>query len=354
MNRLILIGNGFDLAHGLKTSYCHFISDYLDSVTKAFALNNEYEDVLMKIKMKHSYYTISGENEIHNIADPLKRLEIIRQNSNILFSSKSNLFFNCLAKVNTMNWVDLENEYFDHLIKCKSPKGYIDTQVNLLNQQFEYLKTLLENYLLKHQNENDRSNSYNDRYTNIFIENILKNDIVLKNMDNDIKPEHLLFLSFNYTITADYYANRCGLAIPSNINYIHGELNDPSNPIIFGFGDEYDKNYLDFEELKNKELLRHIKSFGYFKTSNYHNLLRFLDASEFQVQIIGHSCGLSDRTMLKHIFEHENCLSIKIFYYQPDVNHNDFTDKTYDISRHFTDKGLLRKKLVPFERSYPL
>ena len=29
MNRLIIIGNGFDLAHGLKTSYCDFIHDYL-------------------------------------------------------------------------------------------------------------------------------------------------------------------------------------------------------------------------------------------------------------------------------------------------------------------------------------
>jgi len=27
MNRLELIGNGFDLAHGLKTSYSHFIEN---------------------------------------------------------------------------------------------------------------------------------------------------------------------------------------------------------------------------------------------------------------------------------------------------------------------------------------
>ena len=29
MNRLIIIGNGFDLAHGLKTSYHDFILHYL-------------------------------------------------------------------------------------------------------------------------------------------------------------------------------------------------------------------------------------------------------------------------------------------------------------------------------------
>jgi hypothetical protein len=29
MNRLIIIGNGFDLAHGIKTSYHDFLLDYL-------------------------------------------------------------------------------------------------------------------------------------------------------------------------------------------------------------------------------------------------------------------------------------------------------------------------------------
>ena len=28
MNRIILVGNGFDLAHGLKTKYEHFINWY--------------------------------------------------------------------------------------------------------------------------------------------------------------------------------------------------------------------------------------------------------------------------------------------------------------------------------------
>ncbi|NAS10892.1 AbiH family protein [Poritiphilus flavus] len=30
MNKLVIVGNGFDLAHGLATSYGHFINDYLE------------------------------------------------------------------------------------------------------------------------------------------------------------------------------------------------------------------------------------------------------------------------------------------------------------------------------------
>ncbi|RMZ61332.1 hypothetical protein D1632_00110 [Chryseobacterium nematophagum] len=31
---------------------------------------------------------------------------------------------------------------------------------------------------------------------------------------------------------------------------------------------------------------------------------------------MAHSCGNTDRTLLNTIFEHENCVSVKIFYHQ--------------------------------------
>ena len=34
INRIIIIGNGFDLAHGLKTSYRDFIIDYWEKMKK--------------------------------------------------------------------------------------------------------------------------------------------------------------------------------------------------------------------------------------------------------------------------------------------------------------------------------
>jgi hypothetical protein len=64
------------------------------------------------------------------------------------------------------------------------------------------------------------------------------------------------------------------------------------------------------------------------------------------VQIYGHSCGLSDRTMFKEIFEHENCLSVKLFYHLKEDGSDDYTDKTYELYRHFSDKNSMRKKIV--------
>jgi len=163
-----------------------------------------------------------------------------------------------------------------------------------------------------------------------------------------------MILSFNYTNTLEKYKEECQKSINTEINYIHGKLDTVSNPLIFGYGDEYNKSYLEFEELNNKELFKHIKSFGYFQTNNYHDLIRFVDEDDFQVYIFGHSLGLSDRTMLKQIFEHEKCKSIKIFYHKLSDTKDDYTDKTYDISTHFSDKALMRKKIVNKPNSFPM
>ena len=46
MNRIILIGNGFDLAHGLKTGYKDFIDSYWDEV--AVTTYDKYVDYFRK------------------------------------------------------------------------------------------------------------------------------------------------------------------------------------------------------------------------------------------------------------------------------------------------------------------
>jgi len=74
MNRIILIGNGFDLAHGLKTSYKDFINNFwgkqvnkiLSSVFNGNELiTNSYEDNVVK-----AYATNSDWKMIKNISDP--------------------------------------------------------------------------------------------------------------------------------------------------------------------------------------------------------------------------------------------------------------------------------------------
>lgn len=141
----------------------------------------------------------------------------------------------------------------------------------------------------------------------------------------------MLFLNFNYTATPELYINNHKGAVQPNsvrINYIHGKLNTPENPMIFGFGDELDTNYSKLELTKINGFFNYIKSFWYFKTGNYHELVRFIESEEFQVFTFGHSCGLSDRTMLNIIFEHKNCKSVKIYYHGSPTGRNNYTPLT--------------------------
>lgn len=56
MNRLILIGNGFDLAHGLKTSYSDFIKDYFCKAVNSFYQNIPYNNILLEINPRFVGY----------------------------------------------------------------------------------------------------------------------------------------------------------------------------------------------------------------------------------------------------------------------------------------------------------
>ncbi len=62
---------------------------------------------------------------------------------------------------------------------------------------------------------------------------------------------------------------------------------------------------------------------------------------------MGHSCGLSDRTLLSTIFENPNCRYVKLFYYDTEEK---YRETTYELSRHFTDKAEMRKKVLDFTK----
>ena len=100
--------------------------------------------------------------------------------------------------------------------------------------------------------------------------------------------------------------------------------------------------------------LENIKSTQYPKTSSYFDMVRFIEQRDFQVQIYGHSCGLSDRTMFNQIMQHKNCKSIKVFYYRDKNGKNDFSDKIYNLYRHFKIKVEARNKIVSFNQCEPM
>jgi hypothetical protein len=364
MNRLIIIGNGFDLAHGIKTSYHDFILDYLKE-SLLLSLNftdtkNEmpyndfhfFKDELIEIK-----YNINNPDTTYfnyfKLIKNVSELNEIMKKFGIVITYNFEILKTGIEKLTEYKWVDFEIEYFKELLKIKNKNSIIETieknnqkkeyLIKELNNKFELFKSKLEVYLTKQQ-DTFKNIFKKESLCDCFCEDILEQDVDIISIVNQ-PPKSLLFLNFNYTNTILPYIEECELRITSKINFIHGDLNYDFGKPIFGFGDETDKRYSEFENEGNNELFKHIKTFEYLKTNNYSNLTRYLAIEEFQVHIYGHSCGLSDRTMLKEIFEHSNCMSIKIFYHEKDGS-NDYTEKTHEIYRHFTDKNMMRNKVV--------
>ncbi len=355
MNRLVLIGNGFDLSHGLKTSYCDFLHWYLKNVLESFYYDGNYEDSLIAIN--NSYGFVSGKlPELNNLGTTIKLLSQLINNkqTGLSIEYRSNFFKEIIDRANkNIRWVDFENHYFDYLKRYSEQIRYDAIHIKSFNDQFEYIKLKFEEYL---KEVIDKSIIQNPNKFKFLESPFVKNEFTETPNGIKKKPDNIYILNFNYTNTFNIYAEKLKETIPTIINHIHGELCNMVNPIIFGFGDEHDKDYVSFEDKKVNELFKHIKSFQYLKTSNYQDLIRFINSEDFQVYILGHSCGLSDRTMLKEIFEHDKCKSIKIYYYKwgYESHENDYVEKTYEISRHFTDKGMMRKKVVSFDKSEAL
>ncbi|GAL00771.1 hypothetical protein JCM19314_1808 [Nonlabens ulvanivorans] len=176
-------------------------------------------------------------------------------------------------------------------------------------------------------------------------------------------PDEVLRLSFNYTLTEDLYFDskkylRSDWKQPKYIKpiHIHGSIHKKDdNPIIFGYGDELDDDYLDIEKLDDNRYLENIKSVKYLDRNNYKRLLEFVNSDQYQVVIMGgHSCGNSDRTLLNTLFEHDNCVSIKPYYHQKEDGTDNYSDIVRNITRNFNDKQKLRDRVVNKQYCEPL
>lgn len=347
MNDLYLIGNGFDLAHGLETSYNHFLLWYLNSFLEQYRINNyptQYEDDLLTVIRNDVRLNFS---EYNSVSELFKGLKDNRYN----LKAKHKFFQKIIENYRDFKWVDIEFEYFLALVEIY--KGLEDknllrsdfhfSQVTPLNNCFNAIRTALIKYL---QSIEVASERYNPIIEEVLLE---------KNGPRGNEKGEKLYVYFNYTNTLELYSHNF---LPKSVVQIHGKLSDDSNPIIFGYGDEIHPYYEKIENLNSNEFLKNIKSFSYFKTNNYQRIMRFIEGNfnSFTVKILGHSCGLSDRILLNTIFEHQNCKAIKIYYYQKSETENDYFEKTQEISRHFksTSKGEMRNKIVSFERCSPL
>lgn len=194
MNKLVLIGNGFDLAHRLKTKYTDFLLWYLNNTIQNFHKFGEYEDQLVIISFKDFY--IENLSIDCTSIDKFK-LSLERYKTEIKFNIKSAFFKKLFNIITELNWVDIELEYYSYLKKL-----YIQSEnnnfsnlkhVKSLNKNFEFIKDKLQEYL------NTLKSSKINQIPDI-VEHFKKHFSIVPNTQSFI-----MFLNFNYTTTIVNY-----------------------------------------------------------------------------------------------------------------------------------------------------
>lgn len=415
MNRIILIGNGFDLAHGLKTGYKDFIDSYWSNILSVrdsylerlesfdASILKPYEDDFIRFQIEETNSPAANKPDMSfkspsSYSKLCPSINELNNNKNPQFSVglkfKNKFFEDISIQCSLTNWVDIENEYYEALKKLliMDDAKERSNSVKKLNEEFCAVKKLLEKYLtevsksvieakesiidvfkskisldniavtkrdlfresvvesaLSHQPVSTHPQTYYPHMLETVKE--IERKKIRQSMGTDFVPDKILLLNFNYTNTAERLYTKEGYY---EIINIHGELNNKNNPIIFGYGDELDDDYKTIEKLQDNDFLENIKSINYHKTRNYRRLLDFIHSGLYQVFVMGHSCGNSDRTLLNTLFEHDNCVSVKVFYHQIEAGKDDYSNLIRNISRNFNDKARMRDTVVNWEDCSPL
>jgi hypothetical protein len=373
MNRIILIGNGFDLAHNLHTSYKHFIDDYWNQkselLLKMFdsritANGNirrirefEDDDIIIRNLGHISYFSLSdvsdkcGYQRFKYLYDQLPKepessTGLLRVTSRDLNMDIKNKFLEQITEKQL--WVDIEHEYYKAMIECLEEKTECKWEggIEQLNKEFSVIQKALEKYLVEEVKKKNIS-LFQEIRDKLFIK---KTDYGTAQID-----DNTLFLNFNYTPIGRLYSD---YKKSNKIIYIHGELDNPENPMIFGYGGDLGNNSEKIDEKNDGRYKENIKRLKYKNVGNYDELLNFLKNGKFEIIIMGLSCGISDRTLLNKLFEHDNCDSIKIFFHQWKDDsgniHDDYNYISSNIDSCFNKKDLFDARVKIKKSCEPL
>ena len=333
---ILIIGNGFDLAHGLKTGY----TDFLDLI-------REFSD-----SRGASCRTDSDGSTCFFCSEPeifarVSRSDIYKYMRSIREANKG--------------WIDFENELREIVNGvCEFSTDFVRTRSSVskngiklgyrLKSHWEqdaspfmyFFMENHENHDFTHQNspdiDLDKINGTVFEQISDFIELFRRYIIWLDKFKvpetEEIEPYRSLhidhLLSFNYTETAPYLYGRQWELKPENICYVHGRVTDDADPsIVMGIGsDYYDAcKYSDFLPLfkfyqcyKYKTDTSFLKWLGKDAAVHYSSSLDHLPHEECNIYIYGHSLDPTDENILLNFFDYspENTdVRIIIYYRRP-------------------------------------
>lgn len=360
-NLIVIVGNGFDLAHGLKTSFNDFADYYIKNIVLNDILNYETEPKILSesfinrlIQSQHfrfpAYENLTKEKIFHNFLYDCKEknkdeiLYFISENYILLKQIISNEFLAKLYTDNYLNWFNIEQAYYAELNSIylsNNNSNLINHALVKLNKELQEIKYAFQEYLFTNIKSFEDKNIYNS----------LKEHFKERNQ--------VCFINFNYTYSVEQYYRlekddnlKKTLKRIKNI-HIHGQM---QTDIIFGYGDDTDNAYKLMKNSREKEYLRNFKTFDYLIKTEYREMLNELAVyKNYDVLVIGHSLDTTDKTILKTILDTPKCNNIELLKRSDLKNIDEEVEYHFELhanlSRIFENEKDLREKVIPFLRS---
>ena len=292
--KMIIVGNGFDISVGIKSSYNNFV---------------EYLRVEEKLETNEDIY-----------------------NFNKLFLQKFD--------GKSLNWNDLESIFENHIKEINEITYNSDDEIRSIYSVTEinaYLKELEDLFLSYLSDFYEKwHNSYRVQRNN--KSSLLVNE-VYKNIFKDADV-----INFNYTSTlSDLNLVQTGRISNQKYFQVHGSLIDKN--IIFGGGFTGNEEYSGFNvpgSMDNDKLIRIKKDTYLFeKRTQLIEKIKKYKKNSVDTYIIGHSIYGSDLSFLSKIFEKSK--RIYLFYFG-----NDYLIKLQKINKILNTDILEKIVLVPF------
>ena len=388
MTDLLIVGNGFDLYHGLPTRYTDFLK--FISYWSIFWDNYNGEakaQVCTPFRVKLSEQNEIIEESMRDFAShqgyyKYEHLEFI--NSHI-----DNLWIQYFLKkqLSSVNWIDFEGEIYNvlklveeyysefipemrkrndapikyipgdmstviNIFKKNCPEEYIDFTQGIISRsdtEKDKLKNNKEMLLSTMKRELDDLIKCLDYYLLDFVSNIK-----VEQYSEQIKElSYINLLNFNYTYT---YASVYGKNSLREHHRIHGDCLEED--MVLGIPDESFPSTLDY--IYFQKYFQRIQK----RTGNYYKSWitepnareKSLEDVSINVFIMGHSLADSDKGILKEIFMNDFVCKITIFYHsqlayeQQVINLVSMFGKDFVIEQTANDRIVFEKLKKPQKR----
>ena len=304
MSNILVLGNGFDLYHGLKTKYYDFVqfvkNPYGEDISNEIC-NMCKENTFLKYFIKVCEINdnwINCEEEIERVILVLQKISDINRinrRGRVLLNSDetSNLEYVIMEYLEKYGYLQnahcfqYKEEYFTETVFNK--KKILQDFRQELNQVIEVLAFYLKMQMLNVEEIPQYMQIRNIRFNNI--------------------------INFNYTNTySKVYCNE------TPVFYQHGSLNNYDS-MVLGVPDNDD---IDLDFVYFKKYFQRIQKRSGILSKEIPNLQMTVDSGE-TIYFLGMSMGKTDEDLIKQIMQYSP--EIKIFYY----DQNDYEGKVINL-----------------------